>query len=211
MIKIDGILNVKSINGSRGVFSVGDLTTPVGNFKVKDQILDQFSEGSYEGEFLIAQIYPASYVHYGKVVTEVRAKLAEIFLANAEEKPLTEAPAPQEPDPIEEAASIASPPSIPVHSGAAPAETEATDGSDAASASAELFAEVVSDQDKLDYALFGAEVYSAVAKQQTVKLDPTVERAKFREQRDRLKALGYRFNASTQAWALTEVEAEVVV
>ena len=45
MIKIDGILNVKSINGSRGVFSVGDLTTPVGNFKVKDQILDQFDDG----------------------------------------------------------------------------------------------------------------------------------------------------------------------
>lgn len=210
MIKIDGILNVKSINGSRGVFSVGDLTTPVGNFKVKDQILDQFSEGSYEGEFLIAQIYPASYVHYGKVVTEVRAKLAEIFLANAEEKPLTESPAPQEPDPIEEAASTALPPATPVAPGATPAETAPTDAAEADKASAELFAEVVSDQDKLDYALFGAEVYSAVAKQQTVKLDPTVERAKFREQRDRLKGLGYRFNASTQAWALTQAEAKVV-
>ena len=84
------------------------------------------------------------------------------------------------------------------------------DGSEADKASAELFAEVVSDQDKLDYALFGAEVYSAVAKRQTVKLDPTVERAKFREQRDRLKELGHRFNASTQAWALTQAEAEVV-
>jgi hypothetical protein len=210
MIKIDGILNVKSIKGSRGAFSVGDLTTPVGNFKVKDQILDQFSEGSYEGEFLIAQIYPASYVHYGKVITEVRAKLAEIFLADAEEKPLTEAPAPQEPDPIEEAVSIAPAPAAPVASGATPAEADATDGSEATAASAELFAEVVSDQDKLDYALFGAELYSAAARRQTVKLDPTVERAKFREQRDRLKELGYRFNASTQAWALTEAEAEVV-
>lgn len=206
MIKIDGILNVKSINGSRGVFSVGDLTTPVGNFKVKDQILDQFSEGSYEGEFLIAQIYPASYVHFGKVVTEVRAKLAEIFLANAEEKPLTEAPAPQEPDPIEETVSTAPAPATSVVPSATPAEAEATDGSETAAASAELFAEVVSDQDKLDYALFGAELYSAVARRQTVKLDPTVERAKFREQRDRLKELGYRFNASTQAWVLAEAE-----
>ena len=208
MIKIGGILNVKSINGSRGIFSVGDLTTPVGNFKVKDQILDQFSEGSYEGEFLIAQIYPASYVHYGKVVTEVRAKLAEIFLADAEEKPLAEAPAPQEPDPIEEVVSAAS---ALVAPSATPAEAAGTDGSEAAAASAELFAEVVSDQDRLDYALFGAELYSAAARRQTVKLDPTVERAKFREQRDRLKELGYRFNASTQTWVLAEAEAEVEV
>ena len=47
MIRISGTLNVKSIKGSRGAFSVGELTSAVGNFKVKDQILDQFSEGSY--------------------------------------------------------------------------------------------------------------------------------------------------------------------
>ena len=101
MIRISGILNVKTIKGSRGAFSVGELTSPVGSFKVKDQILDQFSEGSYEGEFLVAHIYPASYVHYGKVITEIRAKLAEIILPQGEEKPLPEQSVPQEPDPVE--------------------------------------------------------------------------------------------------------------
>ena len=208
MIKLSGILNVKSIKGSRGAFSVGDLVTPVGNFKVKDQILDQFSEGSYEGEFLVAQIYPASYVHFGKVVTEVRAKLAQIFLANAEEKPLPEAPVPQEPDPLEEsgAATGASSTDVPGEQASSVPITESSgDGEDRAGQQGALIPEVVSDEDKRTYELFGADLYTLVASRQTVKLDPTVDRAKFRQQRDRLKELGYRFDAAAQSWIVAEV------
>lgn len=193
MIRISGILNVKSIKGSRGAFSVGELNSPVGNFKVKDQILDQFSEGSYEGEFLVAHIYPASYVHYGKVITEIRAKLAEIILPQGEEKPLPEQSVPQEPDPVEETQAVAA---------AAPAEAPADAAVDPQAAAATL-----TEEEAKDFALFGAELYGAVTRRDAIKLDPTVDRLKFRGQRDRLKGLGYRFDAARQAWGFEEVAA----
>lgn len=194
MIRISGTLNVKSIKGSRGAFSVGELTSSVGNFKVKDQILDQFSEGSYEGEFLVAHIYPASYVHYGKVITEIRAKLAEIILPEGEEKPLQEQSVPQEPDPVEETAA-----SVQVAATVnQPTPAEAT---------VDATPRTLTEEEAKDFALFGAELYGAVAKAEAIKLDPTVDRLKFRAQRDRLKGLGYRFDAARQAWSLEEVAA----
>jgi hypothetical protein len=193
MIRISGILNVKSIKGSRGAFSVGELTSSVGSFKVKDQILDQFSEGSYEGEFLVAHIYPASYVHYGRVITEIRAKLAEIILPEGEEKPLPEQTVPQEPDPVEEPQAVAA---------AAPAEAPADAAVDTQAAAGPL-----TEEEAKDLALFGAELYGAVTKRDAIKLDPTVDRLKFRAQRDRLKGLGYRFDAARQAWGFEEVTA----
>lgn len=192
MIRISGILNVKSIKGSRGAFSVGELTSSVGSFKVKDQILDQFSEGSYEGEFLVAHIYPASYVHYGRVITEIRAKLAEIILPEGEEKPLPEQTVPQEPDPVEEPQAVAA---------AAPAEAPADAAVDTQAAGP------LTEEEAKDLALFGAELYGAVTKRDAIKLDPTVDRLKFRAQRDRLKGLGYRFDAARQAWGFEEVTA----
>lgn len=193
MIRISGILNVKSIKGSRGAFSVGELTSSVGSFKVKDQILDQFSEGSYEGEFLVAHIYPASYVHYGRVITEIRAKLAEIILPEGEEKPLPEQTVPQEPDPVEEPQAVAA---------ATPAEAPADAAVDTQAAAGPL-----TEEEAKDLALFGAELYGAVTKRDAIKLDPTVDRLKFRAQRDRLKGLGYRFDAARQAWGFEEVTA----
>ena len=196
MIRISGILNVKTIKGSRGAFSVGELTSPVGNFKVKDQILDQFSEGSYEGEFLVAHIYPASYVHYGKVITEIRAKLAEIILPAGEEKPLQEQSVPQEPDPVEETVA-------PVQAAATVDQPTPAD----AALDVQAAADTLTEEEAKDLALFGAELYGAVTKRDAIKLDPTVDRLKFRAQRDRLKGLGYRFDAARQAWGFEQVAA----
>lgn len=199
MIRISGILNVKSIKGTRGAFSVGELTTPVGSFKVKDQILDQFSEGSYEGEFLVANIYPASYVHYGKVITEIRAKLAEIILPEGEEKPLPEQSVPQEPDPVEEGQAVVS--------GPAPAVVDQAAEGPGDAAAVEIPAGTLTAEQAKDLALFGAELYGAVTRQEAVKLDPTVDRLQFRAQRDRLKGLGYRFDAARQAWGQEQLAA----
>lgn len=49
-------------------------------------------------------------------------------------------------------------------------------------------------------ALFGTELVDLVWDGNEVKLDPTVDRALFRNQRDRLKELGYVFDAKSQAW-----------
>ena len=74
-IRINGTLVIKEIKGANGKFCVGDLTTPIGEFKVKESILDQFSEGRYEGEFLVENFYLSSYIWRGKSTTDIRAKV----------------------------------------------------------------------------------------------------------------------------------------
>ena len=39
-IRINGTLVIKEIKGANGKFCVGDLNTPLGEFKVKEPILD---------------------------------------------------------------------------------------------------------------------------------------------------------------------------
>jgi hypothetical protein len=47
------------------------------------------------------------------------------------------------------------------------------------------------------------EIYRAIlARAQGIALDPTVDREVFRRQRDRLKAVGYRFDSKAQRWYL---------
>ena len=48
--------------------------------------------------------------------------------------------------------------------------------------------------------LFGVDLADLVWDSKEVKLDPTVDRAVFRNQRDRLKELGYLFDAKSQGW-----------
>ena len=59
MIRIDGAhLRVKRIRQSRnGAFCVADLSTDIGEFKVKDPLLDQFDEGEYQATVWISEIY----------------------------------------------------------------------------------------------------------------------------------------------------------
>ena len=42
MLQVNGTLIVKKIHGAKGAFSVGDLVTEVGTFKIKDALLDQY-------------------------------------------------------------------------------------------------------------------------------------------------------------------------
>lgn len=42
MITVTGVLTVKQITGANGKFCTGDLNTSIGEFKVKEAILDQF-------------------------------------------------------------------------------------------------------------------------------------------------------------------------
>ncbi|MFP4898524.1 DUF3275 family protein [Paraburkholderia sp. BR14261] len=101
MISLSGTLDVRTIKGSNGPFQVGELTTSVGEFKVK--VLEQFEPGAYTGTFLIDKIYPHSYVWYGKVTVEIRARLADAQLDNDEPFSETNQPASSaEPDPADE-------------------------------------------------------------------------------------------------------------
>lgn len=110
-ISLPGKLRIKRINGSNGPFCVGDLETEIGDFRVKDAVLDQFDEGVYTGQFWIQQIFPWSYSSCGRMVIEVRAKLADLQI-DGQQRAGSESREPQEPDPAFEN----TPPATPVAS-----------------------------------------------------------------------------------------------
>ncbi|MFW5442685.1 MAG: DUF3275 family protein [Methylococcaceae bacterium] len=184
MISVPGCLAIKIINGRHGAFRVGNLKTEIGEFAVKDKILDQYDEGSYEGLFDISKIFSSTYSTGSRLVVEVRAVLENIALANAGTiKP--DQFDPLEQDPLDEEQEDIN---------AVPAETESTAESDE-------YLQRDDDQQNEpekseDETLFGL----LWPLQETFKLDPTVDRAILRLQRERLKAIGYRFVAVGQYW-----------
>jgi hypothetical protein len=173
-VQLHGTLSIKAVSGRSGNFCVGELLTDIGSFKIKDAILDQYQPGDYEGSFIVDEIFPSSYTWRGKVWVEVRARLSAIHVDEEPEKPDTETlPESAEPDPADEPhpdVSAASPTPEP-----APAA-------------------------KSEGGLFDAEMQALIDAGQPVKLDPTVDRNLFREQRDALKSLGYRFDSKGQMW-----------
>jgi hypothetical protein len=185
MISVSGCLAIKIINGRHGAFRVGNLQTEIGEFAVKDKILDQYDEGSYEGLFDISKIFSSTYSTGSRLVVEVRAVLENIALANAgtiepdQFDPLEQDPLDEEQDDADDDV---------------PAETEVTAESDER---LQRDDEQQNESEKSeDEKLFGL----LWPLQDSFKLDPTVDRVVFRLQRERLKAIGYRFVAVGQYW-----------
>ncbi len=191
MLQVNGTLTVKKIHGAKGAFSVGDLVTEVGTFKIKDALLDQFEEGRYQGAFAISSIYLSSYIWRGKSMTDIRANLVDVQLEEVGEAAPESTAGQEEPDPIEEEAARS--PSETVVEPVAETTVVVVTSAGQVDADPALEAQVK---------LFGAELGAKVWRREGIKLDPTVDRGVFREQRDRLKELGYRFDAKAQAWAV---------
>ena len=200
MITIPGQLAIKTIHGRNGDFNVGRLATSIGEFVVKNAELDQYAEGKYEGDFMIAEIRPSTYTANGRMVIEIRALLGGMSLSAIDALSRDDARrlSPQEVDPIDEEAQAPAPatPAAPKAKPKAkprgsrdPLVDTTPFGSDPAPASA---ASAEAD----DAALFGA-LWPLGA---IVKLDATVDRRVLREQRDRLGVLGYEFAPLSQDW-----------
>lgn len=187
MIKLSGRLTVTTRKSARGEFSVGDLTTPIGQFKIKDTILEQFEAGTYDGEFIISKIFLSQYVWQGRACTELRASIDEVII-DAEEKGNAPGVEQSEPDPIiqEQAAPIPAAPEI------APEKREEQTLSNAPG-SLKVAVEILGDE-------LGAQAHRELP----VKLDPTIDRTQFRAQRDYLKGLGYSFDSKGQVWVLVK-------
>lgn len=192
-VTLTGVLSIKSVQGSRGAFSVGDLSTEVGNFRIKDALLDEFEAGQYHGRFVIGHIYPSSYTWRGKVSVEIRAKLLEVLL--------DEAPAPMpaastanfehEPDPLDEAPQVSS-------SDATASQPPAVDAPTLPDVAPDPGPDEVPAGDS--DGLFDDALQAIIDAGGPVKLDPTINREVFRKQRDALKASGFRFDAAAQHW-----------
>jgi hypothetical protein len=215
MVTVNGVLTIKVINGTYGKFCSGDLNCSLGEFKVKETILDQFEEGRYQGEFDIERFYLSSYIWRGKSTTDIRATVTGVRLDVAEECKVDETQT--EPDPVTEsvtdaveAANMAvTKVSIGSSNEAAVAETL---GEDAKAPVEGEFVTIPNQGESMPdheskpdaaalMAIFGDEISALIVQGKTVKLDPTIDRSLFREQRIILKDRGYEFDPLTQTWS----------
>ena len=194
MISIEGRLNIKIITGIHGPFRVGSLQTEIGEFSVKDKILDQYDEGSYQGLFTIRKIFSSTYSTGSRLVVEVRAALENISLANVDEiEPVQHESLEQDPlDEEKEADSKATKTENSIEPTDSTELIESTDSEDEDQSD-------LTDEELADKKLFGL----LWPLQDSFKLDPTVNRVTFREQRERLKSLNYKFNPIGQYWTKT--------
>ncbi|MBL8345385.1 MAG: DUF3275 family protein [Rubrivivax sp.] len=191
-IIVNGTITIARKSGKRGDFNIGDLNTEIGEFEVKDALIEEFDPGKYTGRFVIDWIQPDSFTYRGRVFVKNRAKLAEILIDEGERgEPQQQTP--PEPDPIESEAAA------PLPQTTQPAEAASSDAGQA-SADAQSPPTKAAAADDPDLALFGAELHAQFAQREPLQLDPTVDRQQFRAQRDRLKAIGYRFDPKTQGW-----------
>lgn len=208
MITIPGQLAIRTISGRNGDFNVGRLATSIGEFVIKDALLDQYHEGKYRGDFVIAEIRPSYYSTGGRLVVEIRAKLDSMTLDDLDNLTAEETASlsSTELDPLDEE-QLQTPPESSQPTGKekppAPARTtpktspgtteEAPFGmSDAKPAPA-------GDATSEDAELFG----TIWPLGETVKLDTTVDRQRLRAQSARLGELGYTLDFRQQVWNRT--------
>lgn len=221
MHKFPGTLTVTEIHGKRGAFLVGTLATSIGDFKVKDVELDQFDPGIYNGHFVVERIFSKSAPWKNGIFTEIIAKIApDGFLIDTEDIGTveTDLPATQaEPDPIDESCKArlpACPPPVETVRALESADVVSSQPVKQATPQAVQVAQSKprpspeptaqdGDRDDEDEALFGVELFAQfVRRENDIALDPNVDREQFRHQRDRLKAVGYRFDSKSQRWSL---------
>nr|WP_145550103.1 DUF3275 family protein [Variovorax boronicumulans] len=218
MIKIQrATLRVKKIQQSKnGPFAVANLFTEIGEFKVKDVLLDQFDEGEYQCTVWISEIYLGQYIAWGRAVAEVRAKLHDIRVDSASELDKA-SQEPPEPDPIDEVEppratrKLERPVQQPAPKPPKDAGNEGAPGGLAdlkaklqgigrkAKPEPELTAEAKLAVDFV--ALYGEELWSRIERREPVKLDPTADRAVFRQQAATLRQqLSYEFDPLQQTF-----------
>jgi hypothetical protein len=203
-IQLQGTLIVRTRTGKHGPFCIGDLVTSVGKFKVKDTIIDQYEQGQYKGIFVIDQIYVSSYTYNNTVISEMRATVSNIILDTQEDVPAGHA-ATVELDPMDERAMTSLTHDSTATSRDGPKESAETSTAKLPIAKKPAMQPNGEMKALSDEALFG-DLYLDVKGSKPIALDPTIDREAFRLQRDRLKFLGYKFDATHQTWELPRAE-----
>ena len=208
-IVVPGQLTLRTIRGKNGPFTVGRLSTPIGEFAVKDAELEQYPEGKYDGDFVIRYIFAKSYPVAGGARFEVRANLDGMTLNGIDKLSRDEARsfATQDVDPLDEelgtqpAATPATPAKASRHAKPAPVQASADPlvdttpfGVDAPPPAA---AAAPGSTEDGDAALFGL----LWPPGESVKLDSTIDRRTLRAQIARLGELGYALDFKTQEWS----------
>ena len=187
-ISIPGTLNVIERQGRKGAFMVAELQTEICSFDLKHRVLEQFSEGAYEGIFIITRIFNQAVSWKNGTWTKLCADLdweALRIMAQSDEvgtsdslamaQIMAEAEAEEEPKQETAPAAVVPPRQV---------EAQADDAA-------------VYDLDTLTVLIM-----DGVPR---IRLDATLEdRRLFTELRNALKNAGYRFDGKTQSWYFPE-------
>ena len=200
MINLPGFLAIRTINGRNGEFNVGRLSTSIGEFVIKDALLDQYDEGKYRGDFAITEIRPSYYTNGGRLVVEIRARLDSMSLEDVANLSAEEAErlSNNETDPIDEELSPSQPESkTRKNHPTRPITTASSDSNAPFGMGKTPLSNKVSTHDS-DVELFGT-VWPIG---DTVRLDTTVDRQRLRLQCVRLGELGYELDFKLQTWKL---------
>lgn len=210
-ITVSGQLAIKSAHGRYGQYNVGRLTTPLGEFIVKDAQLDLYEQGKYDGDFVIDRIHLWVSNFGSRMLTEIRAIVSKMTLSSSDSLTQDEAQrlTPHEIDPVEEQSATS--PSSPTQAPPPTVLTAPTTSkvsklnplkdptpfgqTPAASAEAAQSPETPAD---VDQQLFGP-LYPLA---EVIRLDATVDRRLLRQQKARLGELGYKIDPLTQTFSL---------
>ena len=185
MITMNGEINVRTIDGRYGPFNVGTLKTDIGEFAIKDKVLEELSEGSYEARCVIDQIRPNGFLMGNRFAVELLASLYDVDLLQ-DEADASASQAIVEIDPVEE-------------------ELTEQPGSREPGEQADVPAEAMLGDKKLgDEQCDARELFGHLWPcGDSVQLDPTIDRVSLRAQIHYLKQQGYQYQASSKAWFLS--------
>ncbi|MBI6855909.1 DUF3275 family protein [Pseudomonas cichorii] len=194
MITLPGHLAIRTISGRHGYFNVGRLSTSIGEFVIKDALLEQYTEGKYRGDFAVIEIRPSYYVTGGRLVVEVRARLDSMVLDDVENLSSEDTSHidAQIPDPVDDdnPTSYSRPHKAPRSKSAV---SQPDDLPPFGMPVAKPAQPCVNDAD--------AELFGSVwPLGHAVKLDSTVDRQQLRNQCQRLSQMGYELDFRLQTW-----------
>jgi|SaaInlV_120m_DNA_4_1040238.scaffolds.fasta_scaffold03924_4 hypothetical protein len=193
MIILEGNITNKVINGKNGDFSVGNLNTEIGQFKIRNQLLDQFDEGEYRVRVSIQHLDLNSYMlkRNGITITEIEAHIDHIEVIDADIKAV-------ETESVEPDASIEPETTDKSTTDEKLVDNTSADQTDTVKRNpADKQASVAAESDQTDLKkLFGL----LWPLGDVVQLDSTTPRNQFIRQKDYLKAKGYKFHSPNQSW-----------
>jgi Protein of unknown function (DUF3275) len=207
---LGGLLTIISRNGKNGEFRVAKLETGIGEFAVKDKVLEQYEPGVYKGEFLVGLIQAKPSFWKNSVFVEVRAYLDELIIDTHDQldedatKSVESANTGPATDPLElernEAPKLAKSELKPAAAVADPTNEEEL------LVALGFVRELDVQEGRLGKEDKGDQI-AAVLSREPVALDAkALDREALRKQRDYLKGIGYRFISTGQYWAIVETE-----
>ncbi len=209
---LDGLLTIITRNGKNGEFRVATLETGVGEFAVKDQVLEQYEPGVYTGTFLVGLIQAKSSMWRNRIFVEVRAYLDELVIDAHDQldedatKSVESANTGPAIDPLElERSEAPKPATTDSKPSVAVPITEPANEEELLTALG-FVRELDVQEGRLGKDDKGDQIAAVIAREPVALDAKALDREALRKQRDHLKGIGYRFISTGQYWAIVETE-----